>query len=147
MKIGNIAPDINFDGDNFAPNLDSIPKGLIDFDSKYSVVVFGASWCPKCVEEIPEIVKLHQKWKEQGVEVIFVSLDENKEDYKGFVKNFPFFSTCDYQKWESKTVNDYYVFGTPTMYLLDNKREIILRPNSVKQMDAWVDWYLIEKDN
>jgi len=147
MKIGNIAPDINFDGDNFAPNLDSIPKGLIDFDSKYTVVVFGASWCPKCVEEIPEIVKLYQKWKEQGVEVIFVSLDENKEDYKGFVKNFPFFSTCDYKKWESKTVNDYYVFGTPTMYLLDNKREIILRPNSVKQMDEWVDWYLVEKDN
>ena len=40
--------------------------------------------------------------------------------------------------------NDYYVFGTPTMYLLDNKREIILRPNSVNQMDAWVDLYLIE---
>ena len=33
------------------------------------------------------------------------------------------------------------------MYLLDNKREIILRPNSVKQMDEWVDWYLVEKDN
>jgi hypothetical protein len=36
------------------------------------------------------------------------------------------------------------VFGTPTMYLLDKNRKIILRPNSVKQMDAWVDWYLVK---
>jgi hypothetical protein len=30
------------------------------------------------------------------------------------------------------------------MYLLDAKREILLRPNSVKQVDAWVDWYLVQ---
>jgi hypothetical protein len=30
------------------------------------------------------------------------------------------------------------------MYLLDKKREIILRPNSVKQVDAWVDWVLVQ---
>ena len=40
---------------------------------------------------------------------------------------------------------DYYVFATPTMFLLDGDHEIILRPNSVKQVDAWVDWYLAEK--
>jgi hypothetical protein len=28
--------------------------------------------------------------------------------------------------------------------LLDKNRKIILRPNSVKQMDAWVDWYLVK---
>jgi thiol-disulfide isomerase/thioredoxin len=110
------------------------------------VVVFGASWCPKCTEELPEIVKLYAKWKAQGVEVVFVSLDEDKEAYKNFIKYFPFISTCDYKKWDSKIVKDYYVFGTPTMFLLDNKREIILRPNSVKQMDSWVDLFLVLKD-
>jgi hypothetical protein len=30
------------------------------------------------------------------------------------------------------------------MFLLDKKREILLRPKSVKQMDAWVDWALVE---
>jgi len=28
------------------------------------------------------------------------------------------------------------------MFLLDAKREILLRPNSINQMDAWVDWFL-----
>tara|TARA_B110000285_G_scaffold34707_1_gene36990 strand:+ start:107 stop:1516 length:1410 start_codon:yes stop_codon:yes gene_type:complete len=148
MKKGNTAPDILFEGNNSTPGYDAnnIPEKLSDFNSSYTVVVFGASWCPKCTEELPKIVNLYQKWKAQGVEVVFISLDEDKSVYKDFVKNFPFISTCDYQKWDSKIVKDYYVFGTPTMYLLDKKREIILRPNSVNQMDAWVDWYLVDKN-
>jgi hypothetical protein len=30
------------------------------------------------------------------------------------------------------------------MYLLNEKREILLRPNSVAQMDSWVDWFLVQ---
>jgi hypothetical protein len=48
------------------------------------------------------------------------------------------------KKWQSPIANDYYVFGIPTMFLLDKNRKILLRPNSVKQMDAWVDWFLIQ---
>ena len=146
MKKGNTAPEILFEGDKNTPGYaaNTIPKKLSDIKSSYTVVVFGASWCPKCTEELPKIVNLYQKWKAQGVDVVFVSLDEDKIAYKDFVKNFPFISTCDYKKWDSKIVKDYYVFGTPTMHLLDNNREILLRPNSVNQMDAWVDWYLIE---
>ena len=55
-------------------------------------------------------------------------------------------SVCDYKKWDSDIVKDYYVFATPTMYLLDKKRKILLRPNSVKQVDAWVERYLVQGD-
>ena len=146
MKKGNIAPDIHFKGDHQAPSgqIQDFPKKLSDIKSKYKVIVFGASWCTKCNEEMPEIAKHYAKWKENGVEVVLVSLDENKEAYRNFVKDLPFISTCDFKKWDSPIVNDFYVFGTPTMFLLDDKREILLRPNSVKQVDAWVDWYLVE---
>jgi thiol-disulfide isomerase/thioredoxin len=146
MKKGNKAPDIIFTNDYYAPGYDvnRLPKKISDLKSKYTVVVFGASWCKKCTEELPEMAKLYSKWKSQNVEVVFISLDEDKEQFKSFVKDFPFISVCDYQKWKSPIVNDYYVFGTPTLYLLNDKREILLRPNSVKQMDAWVDWYLVQ---
>jgi thiol-disulfide isomerase/thioredoxin len=146
MKKGNIAPDIIFSGDNYAPGYgqNNAPKKLSDLNNNYTVVVFGASWCPKCTEELPEIAKHYSKWKAQGVEVVFVSLDENKEMFKNFTSIFPFISFCDYQKWNSTAAKDYYVFGTPTMYLLDHKRKILLRPNSVSQMDAWVDWNLVQ---
>jgi thiol-disulfide isomerase/thioredoxin len=146
MKKGNTAPDFVFKGDNFAPAYTpaNFPKKLSDLKSNYTVVVFGASWCPTCTQEVPEIAKLYTKWKQNNVEVVFVSLDEDKEAYRNFVKDLPFIATCDFKKWESPIAKDYYVFGTPTMFLLDDKRKILLRPNSVKQMDAWVDWFLVQ---
>ena len=141
MKKGNIAPEIIFEKSNFAKQTNSINK-LSEIKSKYTVVVFGGSWCPKCKEELPEIVSLYEKWKSKGVEVIFIGLEDDKKIFNDFTEKFPFPSYSDLKKWESKIVNDFYVFSTPTIFLLDNKREIILRPNSVKQMDAWVDWYI-----
>lgn len=141
MKKGNIAPDMIFNP-SFFVNPNKIVAKLSTLKSNYTVVVFGASWCPKCKEEIPEIAKLYSKWKSKGVEVVFVALEEDRNTFINFAKVFPFISYSDNKKWESKIVKDYYVFSTPTMFLLDNKREIILRPNSVKQMDAWVDFYL-----
>ncbi|AFU70305.1 thiol-disulfide interchange protein, TlpA-like family [Psychroflexus torquis ATCC 700755] len=146
MKIGNMAPNIQLSGDLVAPgyNKDALPKKLSDLKSKYVAVVFGASWCPKCVEELPKIAKSYAKWKAQGVEVVFVSLDEDEKIFKNFAKVFPFISICDYKKWKGSIVKNYHVFATPTIYLLDDKREIILRPNSVQQLDSWVDWYLVQ---
>jgi thiol-disulfide isomerase/thioredoxin len=107
-------------------------------------VVFGASWCPQCPNELSSIVRLYEKWKKQNVEVVFVSLDEDEKLFKSFTNVFPFISICDYQKWESPIAQTYHVFATPTIYLLNNKREILLRPNSVSQLDSWVDWYLVQ---
>ena len=146
MKKGNTAPEILFTSSVLAPNYvnKKLPEKLTDLKNKYTVVVFGASWCPKCKEELPEIAKQYQKWNANGVEVVFVSLDDDQAAYHSFAKDFPFISTCDFKKWESKMAKDYYVFGTPTMFLIDQNRKIILRPTSVKQMDAWVDWYLVQ---
>lgn len=146
MKKGNIAPDFDFKKEVIAPSYDASkqPKKLSDLKSKYTVVVFGASWCPQCPQELSKISGLYKKWQEQSVEVVFVSLDEDEKIFKSFASVFPFISICDYQKWESPVAKDYHVFATPTLYLLNNKRKILLRPNSVSQLDSWVDWYLIQ---
>lgn len=146
MKKGNTAPDFEFKGDIVAPAYDeaSLPAKLSDLKSDYTLVVFGAGWCPKCTEELAEIAKTYTNWKAIGVEVVFVSLDEDKKLYQSFTQSFPFISVCDYKKWESPTANAYHVFGVPTMFLLDKNRKILLRPDSAKQMDAWVDWFLVQ---
>jgi peroxiredoxin len=107
-------------------------------------VVFGASWCPQCPQELVQIMNHYNSWKIHGVEVVFVSLDTDKKLFKNFVSPFPFISLCDYQKWESPVVQDYHVFATPTIYLLNSKQEILLRPSSVNQLDSWIDWYLVQ---
>lgn len=120
------------------------PNRLYDIQSDYKVVIFGASWCPKCGEELSQLLSVYQKWKSKGVEVVFVSLDTDKKVFNDFSSVFPFVSMCDYNKWNTQAAKDYYVFASPTMFLLDHKSEILLRPHSVKQVDAWVDWNLVQ---
>lgn len=142
MKKGNIVPDLVFSGDVVSPSISKAPKRLSDFESDYTLVVYAASWCPKCTEEIPKLNILYNKWKNKGVEVVLISLDTDNLAFTNFVEDSPYMSVCDYKKWESPMVKDYYVFATPTMYLLNKKRELVLRPMSVEQVDAWVDWFL-----
>jgi len=84
------------------------------------------SWRPACHEELSAIAGLYEKWNKHDAEVVFVSLDEDNEAFRNYAGGFPFISICDYQKWESPVVKAYHVFATPTMYLLDSKREVLL---------------------
>lgn len=142
MKKGNIAPDITFDEKASILNNNHSLTKLSDSKAFYKLVVFGASWCPKCTEEIPQLAHNYNDWKNKGLDVVFISLDENKEMFENFASSLPFISYCDFQKWNSKPTKDYYVFGTPTMFILDQNNKIVLRPNSVKQVDAWVEMTL-----
>jgi peroxiredoxin len=146
MRKGNTAPDIdfaNFPSQNVIHKKTTVKK-LSEIQSQYTLVVFGAGWCPKCSKDIPEIIIHYDNWKRLGLEVVLISLDENEDDFKKFTEPLSFISLCDYKKWNGKTVEEYYVFGTPTMYLLNSKREIVLRPNFVEQINAWVDWFLLK---
>ena len=146
MKKDNIAADIAFAGDVFTPGYtdENKPSSLSEVKSKYKVVVFGASWCPHCPSELQEVTKHYAGWKQQDVEVVYISLDDDKQTFENFTQPFPFISFCDYQKWKSKPAQDYHVFATPTIYLLNDKHEILLKPSSVTQLNAWIDWYLVK---
>ena len=146
MKIGNTAPDFIFIGDVHAPGYENKnkPHNLSDVESEYTLVVFGASWCPHCPKELALIKQLYKKWEAQNVEVVFISLDTEPQMFQSFSSVFPFISICDYKKWDSEIVKEYHVFATPTFFLLNDQRKIVLKPTSVKQMDAWVDWYLVK---
>ena len=148
MKIGSIAPDFEFTGDGVYSGYESLqlPKKLSDVNTNYTVLVFGSSWCPSCPQELMQIAGFYKKWKNHDIEVVFVSLDQDSELFKRFATPFPFISISDYKKWDSPIVKSYHVFATPTIFLLGEKREILLRPNSVEQLDLWIDKYLLQRN-
>lgn len=117
---------------------------MAELTTPYTLIVFGASWCPHCMEELPKLTEKYSKWRQLGVEVVYISLDTDKQAFEQAAKAYPFLAYCDYKKWDTQAAKDYYVFGTPTFYLLNNKHEILLRPNSIAQVDAWVDWFLMQ---
>ena len=137
MKVGNTAPDIDFLMGETINTTNT--KKLSEMPQEYTLVVFGAAWCPQCAEEIPKLKEYYQNWKKTyNIEIVFISLDHNKEDFTAFTNKFPWINYCDYKSWESEVVQDYYVFATPTLFLLDENRKIVLRPNSIEQVNAWV---------
>jgi thiol-disulfide isomerase/thioredoxin len=43
------------------------------------LVHFWASWCPPCIEEMPELQSFFEHYRERGVEVIAVSQDRTRD--------------------------------------------------------------------
>lgn len=143
MKVGKTTEDISFSDGAFRNGVKmNDVKALSDVSNKYTFVIFGASWCPKCQEELMHIKKYYASWQEKDIEVVFISIDEDPKMFNSFSEIFPWISTCDLKGWEGDAVKDYYVFGTPTMFLLDRNRIIVERIFSVEQMKGIVEYKL-----
>ncbi len=48
-----------------------------DFKGKVVMLNFWATWCPPCREEIPALIALQNQYKDKGLVVVGVSLDQN----------------------------------------------------------------------
>jgi len=141
MKKDTNAPDILFDGYKAIQGIKL--KGDITLSQlgyNTTLLFFGSSECPRCKEDLNKMKSKAIDWNEKGLDMIFISLDEDQEAFESFSKEFPWLSYCDFKGWESQAVKDYYVFATPTMFLLDKDRKILVRPSSVEQVDAWVEY-------
>lgn len=143
MKIGNTAPDIIFTKSTYDPG-NTGAGSLSELDSDYTLIVFAASWCPSCRNMMPDLTKHYNNWKDHGVEVVLVSLDETSANFSQFTSKTPFLSTSDFQRWNSPIVKDWHITSIPAFYLLDNQRKILLRPNSVAHAESWIDWNLVK---
>ncbi|MFA5531100.1 MAG: TlpA disulfide reductase family protein [Thiohalomonadaceae bacterium] len=70
--------------------IDGKSHRLSDFRGKWVVVNYWASWCPPCVEEMPELVSFHERHKDRDAVVLGVNMDEAvlAEDIARFVEQF-----------------------------------------------------------
>ena len=67
------------------PDLDGKPVSLSDYHGKWVIVNFWATWCPPCLEEIPDFVELYEENRDSIV-VLGVNYEEvNKEYLREFV--------------------------------------------------------------
>ena len=137
MAKGGIASDITFTDFTYFPE-NVRAKKLSELKSKYVLVVFAAGWCGHCNEAMPKLVELYPQLQAKNIEVVLVSLDENPNSFAKFAAPLPFISTTDYLKWDGQIVKDYHIYSTPTYYILNNQREIVLKPYTVEQIGAWI---------
>jgi len=85
IKAGTPAPEIDL------PRLQGGTVKLSALRGHPVVVTFWGTWCPPCRAEFPELVAAHQKYRENGLEVLAVNQRDQElstEDVHAFVKQY-----------------------------------------------------------
>lgn len=90
---------------------------LDDYKGKVVVLDFWATWCGPCRIEIPEFVEMQKRYRDQGLAIIGISMDDGpapvKDFYKQFNMNYPV------ALGDSKLAELYGgIFGLPTTLLI-----------------------------
>lgn len=60
---------------------------LSDYKGKIVLLNFWATWCSPCIEELPSLVQLQERWKDKGVVVLAVSIDVDENGYHKFIRD------------------------------------------------------------
>ncbi len=94
------------------------------FRGKIVLLNFWATWCPSCRKEIPSMIKLYERYKDKGLEIIGVNLD--RMDKSGIEKfssehNITFPTLLDPA---GKTAVLYGITALPATFILDRNGKI-----------------------
>ncbi len=107
--------------------LDGKTYKLSDYRGKWVVVNYWATWCPPCLEEIPELEVFYSNHKNSDAVVLGIALERIKNDrLKAFVEqqfmSYPVLKASPEARPPLGSVP-----GLPTTYLVDPKGEIVAK--------------------
>ena len=121
-------------------NLEGEEVALSDVlsENEFVLVDFWASWCGPCIVTIPKLKELHSEYKDDGFEIVFVSIDEEYDDWKGESdrQELPWVNVGDLNGWHAKTAVDYGVQWIPTEFALDSEGKIFDREVSPEELES-----------
>jgi len=114
-----------------APNftlkaLDGKNLKLSELTGTVVLLNFWASWCGPCRQEMPLLNAMHNKYEPLGFTVLGVNVEQNIDDARGFMQDFPVdFPVVLDQRNEVSSA--YKIVGMPTTLILDRDGNIRYR--------------------
>ncbi len=124
VNVNDRAPDFTITTD------DGRTISRSNFGGRLLVLNFWATWCPPCIEEMPSLDRLQQRFAASGVVVLGVSVDRDADAYRRFLERarISFLTARDP---EARISARYGTFKYPETYLIDRRgrvREKIIGP-------------------
>ena len=120
LSLGDIAPEFE------ARQLNGSTFRLADYWGKKAVLIdFWATWCGPCIDEIPTIKRIAETYRDQGLEVVGVSLDRDEKALRDFVEKEKLSYVQVFDKEKAQAIaKSYSVWGIPSVFLI-NKNGVI----------------------
>lgn len=81
IQVGQQVPNITFD------KAVKGKKSLYDIKANQKLIVFWASWCPACQQEVPHIKEFYKDFKAKGGEIVAISLDYDQNAFESATKD------------------------------------------------------------
>jgi peroxiredoxin len=109
---------------------------LSDYKGKEVLLVFGTTWCPYCRAEIPHLKKIHSQYKERGLEIINIFIQEGKKKVSAYASKheLPYKVLLDV---DGRIAQGYSVRGVPTKFLISKDGDILCR--ACRSIDVLLD--------
>jgi thiol-disulfide isomerase/thioredoxin len=122
LANGQKAPDFNSksnDGKDF--NL------MSSLGKKVTILDFWASWCGPCRNENPKLVKIYDKYKSQGLEIISYSIDDKETAWKTAIEKdqMTWKHASNLIGWKDEIALNYQIESIPTLFILDSQGVIV----------------------
>jgi thiol-disulfide isomerase/thioredoxin len=104
--------------------------------SPVTMVYFWGSWCSHCKEENPKVVALTNQYRNKGLQVFAVGVENNLEEWRTAVKamNTPWIHVADDKSFASPSAYQFDVKTTPTIYLLNSNGEVLAKNLNTEQL-------------
>ncbi len=74
------------------PDISGKQRNISEWQGKIRIINFWATWCPPCLKEIPEFIKLQAQYKDKNLQFIGIAIEDKAavEDYLNSITiNFP----------------------------------------------------------
>ena len=69
------------------PSVDNDWVDLSTYNGQVVFITFWTTWCPGCVDEVPDLIRLQQEFGSKGFTVVAVAVDDQgEESVESFVK-------------------------------------------------------------
>jgi thiol-disulfide isomerase/thioredoxin len=110
---------------------------LSEIPSKYTLIIFWASWCPHCSEMLPQVKALYDRYKRSDLEILAISLDDKKEDWQKAIREngYNWINHSELKGWDCSIAYDYGIRATPTFILVDKSRTVIGKPRNAALLE------------